>query len=181
MRPSLLSRRYARALAETAEAQGMLERARAELNALAEAQSEGGGLQVRLRAFGQSREENAGLIRRLCAELDLSPPTAGLLEYLVRKRRLRILPELAAGYSAEADRRLGVLRATVTSALPLGEGQKRDIVARLQQITGARVEVSEQTDESLIAGFQVRAGGAFYDGSLRGRLERIKETITHGE
>ena len=56
-----------------------------------------------------------------------------------------------------------------------------NIAARLEEKTGAKVMITERIDESLIAGFQARVGGAFYDGSLRGRLERIKETITHGE
>jgi F-type H+-transporting ATPase subunit delta len=127
----------------------------------------------------KSREEKKEAFDRVAEAMDLCAQTRRLLRYLADRKRTAILPALAESFSREVDRRLGVRRARLVSAAPLTEEQKRMIVDRLKQITGARVEVEQQVDDSLIAGFQVRLDGKFYDGSLRGRLRKLKERIAH--
>jgi F-type H+-transporting ATPase subunit delta len=175
-----LSRRYARALADVAEQQGLLEQVRGELEALAKGFSHG-RFEVRFAAFDLCRDEKLDFCRELAQRLGLSAPTSRLLHLLVEKRRMVILEDLAASYSEEADRRLGIRHAEVRTAYPLTEEQRQDLAARLTALTGAQVSLAEKLDESLIAGFQVKLENTFFDGSLRGRLDRIKETITHAE
>jgi F-type H+-transporting ATPase subunit delta len=180
MAGTVLSRRYARALAEVAAEQGILERVRSELDALRDGFAHG-RFEVRFAGLNMSREEKLGVCRELAVQLGLSRPTGRLLELLVDKRRLVILDDLAASYTQEADRRLGIRRAEVRTAQPLGDQEREQLASRLSALTGARVALRERLDASLIAGFQVRIENTFFDGSLRGRLDRFKETITHAE
>ncbi len=180
MKGTVLSRRYAEALADVAEQEGLLERARRELNALAEAFHASAEFRVFARAAHMSRAEKQQAAGRLARRLGLCPPVRRLLSYLVEKKRLPILVDLAASYAGEADRRLGMADAVLTTAAPLTDGQRERIVGRLESITGKQMRLAEQRDESLIAGFQVHLDGWFYDGSLRGQLNRIRETIAHG-
>jgi F-type H+-transporting ATPase subunit delta len=175
-----LSRRYARALAEVAAEQDILEQVRRELTALAEGFSHG-RFEVRFAAYDLSRDEKLDFCRELAGQLGLSAPTSRLLNLLVDKRRMVILEDLAESYSEEADRRLGIRRAEVRSARPLTDEERTELSDRLAALTGAKVSLAEKLDESLIAGFQVKLENTFFDGSLRGRLDRIKETITHAE
>lgn len=180
MTGTALSRRYARALAEVAEEAGILERVRTELESLRDGFAHG-RFEVRFAGLNMSREEKLDVCRNLAGELGLSEPTGRLLQLLVDKRRLFILDDLAASYSEEADRRLGIRRAEVHTAQPLDDDEREQLAGRLAELTGAQVALYEKLDESLIAGFQVRIENTFFDGSLRGRLDRIKETITHAE
>jgi F-type H+-transporting ATPase subunit delta len=180
MNETPLSRRYAEAFADVVERDGQLERARCELDAVADSLARSRPFQHLVRTSEQSRRQKRQMLRRLADRLGLLPQTARLLDYLARKRRTALLPQVARSFSQEADRRLGIQGATVTSALPLNPEQRRAIAARLEETCGARIRLEERVDESLIGGLQVRLDGRFYDASVRGELEKLREAIAHG-
>jgi F-type H+-transporting ATPase subunit delta len=163
-----------------AERSGKLEVVRDELNALAECFEAVPEFRTFAVAGRKSRQDKKETLGRMSEEMGLSELTTRLLLYLVQKRRMAILPSLAESLSAEVDRRLGIARGRVTSATPLSDQQRQDLVRKLQRITGKTIDLTEETDGSLIAGFQVRLDGTFFDGSLEGQLERIAERIAHG-
>jgi len=180
MRRDVLSRRYARALADVVAPLGRLETVRQELTALAGRLAASGALEALGPASRLSRERKKELVRRIASELGASEHTARFLEYLVQKRRLGLLPDIARSYSREADERLGIRRAVLKTAIPLSDEQVRRLADKLSRLTGATVRLDSQVDESLIGGFEVHMDGQLFDGSLRGRLEHIRETIAHG-
>ena len=180
MRETILSRRYAEALADVAEKDGTLRKVLSELTALAGAATTSSGFQALIRTARKSREEKKAVFRQICEELNLSGNTRRMLEYLVEKRRTGLLPHLAESFAEEAHRRLGVQKGVLITATPLTEQQRTRLLEKLEQITGAKMEMEETVDESLIAGFQVRLEGKFFDGSLQGRLEKTKERMAHG-
>lgn len=180
MKGSILSHRYAEALADVAEKDGALARVAKELKALAEALSVSPGFRTLVKTAEKSRHEKRAALRRLSDAVNLCAHTGRLLEYLAEKRRTPLLPQLAESFAEEADRRLGIRRAVLISAVPLSDRQRAGIIEKLEASCEAQVEAEEIVDDSLIAGFQVRLDGQFFDGSLRGELERKRETIAHG-
>ena len=46
--------------------------------------------------------------------------------------------------------------------------------------TGGRVELDLQVDRSLLGGLVVRVGDRLIDGSVRGRLERLRNQLVSG-
>ncbi len=180
MRRTALARRYAEAAADVAEQSDALRRVAEELNVLAEAVGGSDRFRYFAVAAPESREEKRQLLGELSRRLGLCEVTSRLLGYLVTKKRLLLLPELARSFAEEADRRLGIATAHVRSARPLSEGQREQILEKLEGITGMRIRAEMSVDESLIAGFQVRLDGKFYDGSLQGRLRRARERIAYG-
>ena len=64
------------------------------------------------------------------------------------------------------------------TALPLDDGQRAEIAARLRALTGAEVEINETVDPDLIGGIAVRIGDRLYDASVRSRLERLRARLT---
>jgi F-type H+-transporting ATPase subunit delta len=181
MRGSVLSSRYAVALADVAEKQGCIDQVRHELQAMAGALETDRIFSIVVNTHRHGAEGKRRLFGQVAEKLGFSPPTRRLLDYLVAKNRTDIIPALAASFAHEADERLGISQGVLTSAHPLDEARKADIVSRLEKITGKQIRLREETDESLIAGFQVRLDGRFYDGSLRGRLNRLKEKMIHGD
>jgi len=180
VRATIISRRYAEALADLAEESGALRRVRGELRTLARAFEDSAELRTFAVAGRKSRAEKQALLRGISAELGLSDLSARLLDLLIHKKRMSILAHVADGFAEEVDRRLGIVEARVTSAAPLSEEQRMGIVKKLESITGQHVRLDEQVSESLIAGFQVRMGDLFYDGSLRGRLKQARERMAYG-
>ncbi len=110
----------------------------------------------------------------------LSPPAFNMILLLAQRGRLASVPTVAAEYKRLVDREHGVVRATVSSAIPLEPAELEAIGARVREITGARAEIVTVADPSLIGGLTVRIGDRLIDASVRGRLERLRDRIVVG-
>jgi F-type H+-transporting ATPase subunit delta len=110
----------------------------------------------------------------------LSQPVRNLILLLVRRGRIEQLPRVAAEFARRDDERNGLVHATATSAAPLGAEEIRAIAARLEQLTGARVGLETNVDPSILGGVVVRIGDRLIDGSVRGRLERLRGRLAAG-
>lgn len=84
------------------------------------------------------------------------------------------LPALVRAVQAE---RSGKRHAVVTTAIPLAAHDLRRISAALERIAETQVTLEERTDPSLIAGFSISLGDWSYDSSLKGTLNRLRQSI----
>ena len=110
----------------------------------------------------------------------LSRPVTNLILLLVRRGRIEQLPRVAAEFRRLDDRRNGLTHATATSAAPLGADEIRAITARLEELTGDRIALETAVDPDLLGGVVVRVGDRLIDGSVRGRLERLRNQLASG-
>ncbi|WP_140727224.1 F0F1 ATP synthase subunit delta [Pseudomonas sp. Hp2] len=114
----------------------------------------------------------------------LAPEAAGesfvrFLGVLAQAGRLALLPEVAGLYDqlrAEAER---VVKATVTSAGELSQAELDKIVAALKKRFGREVEVTTAVDASLIGGAVIDVGDVVIDGSLKGKLARLQNSLAN--
>jgi len=100
-----------------------------------------------------------------------------LLEALGRRRRLGDLPAIAEAVREALDARNGVTHARVTSALELGEAERSRLEAEAQRIAGGSVRMDYDIDGSLVGGVTLRVGDRLVDGSVKGRLARMRQAI----
>ena len=68
--------------------------------------------------------------------------------------------------------------ATVTSAIALDAADVEALRERLATMTGKRVELHQEVDADLLGGLSVRIGDRLIDGSVRGRLERLRTELS---
>jgi len=73
------------------------------------------------------------------------------------------------------QRRLGVHQAEVTTARELSAEDKATLLAQVAELAQGRVDASFKLDPSILGGVVVRIGSKVYDGSVLGRVERLKE------
>ena len=97
---------------------------------------------------------------------------------LADNRRLGLLPEISARFDELKGEAEGVVDVTVTSAAPLDDAQRGQLIAALERRLGRSVRLQCATDPALIGGAVLRAGDLVIDGSIRGRLERIAYDLT---
>jgi len=99
------------------------------------------------------------------------------IQLLADNGRLAALPQVAAQYAALRAEVENTVDVTVTSALPLTAEQSDKLVQALSRRLRRTVRLSATVDPSLIGGAVVRAGDFVIDGSLRGRVERLSNTM----
>lgn len=91
-----------------------------------------------------------------------------------RMKDVSRLPGLVRAVQAE---RTGKRHAVVTSALPLAAAELRRIAAALERIARTPVTLEERTDSTLLAGFCISLDDWSYDSSLKGTLNRLRQSI----
>lgn len=101
-----------------------------------------------------------------------------LVLLMVRRGRPAAVEPMIARFSELLRRERGVALAQVRTALPLDDGQRAEVAARLRALTGSQVEMDETVDPDLIGGIAVRIGDQLYDASVRSRLERLRARLT---
>ena len=110
---------------------------------------------------------------------DVDPLFTQFLSVLAENRRLAVLPEIAGMFDllrAEDER---IVKATITSATPLSEGDVASLRASLVKRFGREVEVSTAIDPSLIGGAVIDAGDVVIDGSLKTKLARLGAALAN--
>jgi len=66
---------------------------------------------------------------------------------------------------------------TVTSAMPLTESMSEKIRAKMETVTGKTVNMTLKNDPSIIGGVVISYGNTTIDGSVKARLEQLKNDI----
>jgi len=100
-----------------------------------------------------------------------------LLALLAERDRLILLPELLASYRDRVMDYRRVVRAVVTTAAPLADGQARAIEERLARVTNRRVTLETRTDPSIIGGLVAKVGSTVYDASVARQLQKMKDRL----
>jgi len=118
--------------------------------------------------------------RAVLAELlpGLAPEVGRFLAILARRDRLDLVPEIAQVYRRLLNEHRGIAVAQVTTAVPISEQQKMQIATRLGQRLGKRMEIETRVDPSILGGVVAQVGDNVIDGSVRGRLERLRRALT---
>jgi F-type H+-transporting ATPase subunit delta len=103
-----------------------------------------------------------------------------LLAVLINNDRIGQVSEVIAAYRAELQERLGIRPAEIVTARELSADERSALIADVGKLAGSKIEASFKLDTSILGGTVVRIGSTVYDGSVRGRLERLKEALVAG-
>lgn len=117
------------------------------------------------------------LLDAVAAKAGLAKQTRNFVAILIEQRRLGMLPEMITQLQAQINERLGLADAEVTSARTLADDERKALESQVAKATGKTVRASYNQDKALLGGAVVKVGSTIYDGSVRGRLERIKQEI----
>ena len=138
MIPASVSRRWARALVELAQAEGKLEPIAQQLQELASMVQSHPELQQLVRNPAFSSDAQQAVLAQVLEKMAADDLLKRFVKVLISKDRLAALSGIAEAAEDLTDRALGRRRARVTSARPLSEAQRTALAAGLRQRRGLR-------------------------------------------
>ena len=125
--------------------------------------------------------QKVGFLDTLNAKLGLRKELRNLLAVLISNDRIAAVGEVAAAYRKLLQEQLGIRQAEIVTARELDAAERDALVAEIGKLAGAQVEASFKLDPAILGGTVVRIGSTVYDGSVRGRLDRLKEALVSGQ
>lgn len=170
-------RRYLAAALEAADHDGVRDRLGAQLARLTPLMTASPDLGRLLAHPTMALERKLAAVEGLLGEPPVAP-LHDLIVVVIDNDRLEVLRTAADVFQQLVDEANGVIRAHVTTALPLGDDQAQRLANVLGQWLGAQVVVDRREDAGTIGGIVVRVGDRILDASLRGRLERVGAQMT---
>ena len=168
---------YAAALFEVARAEGAQEVVEEELFKLSDVLSQSDELRSTLTDANMPTERRQGIMQELLTMAKATPITTNLVSMVVGAGHARYLPAIINSLveRAASSRKHSV--AEIRSAVPLDDDQRRRLAKALSKNLGKDVEVKVHVDPSVLGGLSARVGDLVIDGTVRHRLDQLKETI----
>ena len=123
-------------------------------------------------------EQKRGLLDAIVARERISRPVRNFIAVVIDHRRIKFLQSIVQQLERELNQRMGFTEAQIISARELSEPERRALETQVEKLTRRKVRARYAQDRSLLGGAVVRVGSTIYDGSVRGRLQRIRQAIS---
>jgi F-type H+-transporting ATPase subunit delta len=173
--------RYARALLEVAvREKGDVQAIERELAGFSELLADHPTLEKVLTNPAVPVQRKHAAVAELLKSIKPSTVVGKLFLLLADRDRLVLLPDLVAAYRERLLDHLKVVRAEVTTAMPLAPAAAKAVEQRLASITGRTVTLDTKVDRSIVGGVVARIGSTVYDGSVMTQMRRMKEKLLAG-
>ncbi|GAA3963036.1 F0F1 ATP synthase subunit delta [Allohahella marinimesophila] len=171
-----LARPYARAAFEKAKQDGSIDQWSTALLSLASYVE-----QDQVRDFivhpGLSQDAQAETLLQLSGDDVRGDEITNFLSMLAQNDRLVVLPEISALFEQHKAEQEQSLDVSVTSAFELSDQEKETLASALKTKLNKNIQLTTTVDKALIGGVVIHAGDMTIDGSVRGRLQKLSETM----
>lgn len=180
MSTETIARRYSVALADAVSGSSITDTVKSELASWGEIFTQNADIQT---VFGNPAIAHASkekVLDGLIAKAKPSQTTANFLKVLLQNGRLSEIGEINERFAAVLEERSGVVSAEITSARDLPGDERAEFESNLENLTGKRVIVNYSVNTDIIGGVVTRIGSTVYDGSVKTKLENLRERLVNG-
>jgi F-type H+-transporting ATPase subunit delta len=122
--------------------------------------------------------QKVAVLDHIKGKLQLAPQVRNLLAVLTNNDRIAQIHDVVEEYHRELQIRLGIHHAEITTARELNSTDEAALMQHVAELAKGRVEANFKLDPSILGGVVVRIGSTVYDGSVLGRVERLKEELS---
>jgi F-type H+-transporting ATPase subunit delta len=170
-----IARPYANAVFEIAKKRRTIDEWSRELTVMA-AVAEQPAIQEVIDSPAFTGLQKSTTLARVCGD-DISREGKQFLQVLARNKRLHLLAEICAQFEALRALEQASLDVDVISAYPLDDAEQKRLTDTLARRFEREIRMTSRVDETLLGGVVIRAGDTVIDGSVRGKLEKLSETL----
>ncbi len=121
-------------------------------------------------------QQQAAAVTEICGE-DLSPTGQNFIAILSENRRLQLLPQISHQFEIMKANREKAVDVDVVAAQEMDADQQQKLSDALSAKLERKVNMQVSLDKSLLGGAVIRAGDTVIDGSIRGRLTKLAESL----
>lgn len=173
----LVVKRYATALFDLAASEGAMAKYEEEVKVIVKALHDEPDFMAVLQDHKVTREDKISIVENIFTE-KVSTPIVGLLVLLVNKGRQAEILNVLEAFLDMVKAESGIIKAVVTSAIPLKEAQLEALREKLEASTKSKIELETIVDSSIIAGLVVRVGDKVVDASYKGEMQTLKKQLS---
>ena len=169
-----IAARYAAALFDLADRDGVLELVAGDMKTLNALIVESADLRRMMRSPVLGRDAQKRAILALAEKVGLCPLSCKFLGLVASHRRLSYVPHMILAYHDLLSKRNNVVDVKVSSAVSLSDTQKTSLKDALKKALRQEAVVDISVDPGLLGGMLIKVGSRMVDGSLRSKLQRLQ-------
>lgn len=175
-----LARRYASALYELAEKEGVLDAVLADFQGLRRLWAESAEWRM-IACDPRLKPDSILAATREVVKIAAPGKLVGhFLMIVAQNRRLSALPAMIETFIHDVAERRGEYSADVRAAHALTQAQAEKLTAALAALTGGKITLAVSEDAALLGGLTVQIGSKFIDASVKARLDRLERQLKSG-
>ena len=99
---------------------------------------------------------------------------------LVERGLVDLAPRVRDEFERKYDDYHNQVHANLVTAMPIDDATRASVLADLQRLTGKKVLLEERVDASILGGAIARVGDTLIDGSVRRRLQLLRQQLQRG-
>src|SRR5690625_4618436 len=172
----VVAKRYADALFQLANEKNNSETIQKELRTVQEVFQKNEKLATILNHQRINKDEKMKIVDD--AYNSLNNEVVNLIKLLVERNIIESIVSVIEHFNHLYNEENGIAQATVYSVRPLTESETSDLEASFKkQFDKSSIRINNVVDPSVIGGVKIRVGNTIYDGSISGKLNRIKHNL----
>ena len=121
-------------------------------------------------------EKQAEAVQNICGD-ELATVSQNFISILSENRRLQLLPQISQQFEIMKANLEKAVDVDVVAASKLNAAQQKALSEALSAKLERKVNLQVSLDKSLLGGAVIRAGDTVIDGSIRGRLTKLAESL----
>lgn len=173
---SKAARRYATALLELAKEQDAVERTFEDVQFIKNTIEGSRELQLFLKSPVIKPDKKVSALEALF-EGKLSELVYKFITLVARKNRQNLLDEITTAFVNIYNQYAGILEAEVFVAEEMDDKQKDQVIKRLEDVTGKKVNISVIVQKDLKGGMAIKIADTVIDGTIKHKLEQLEDVF----
>lgn len=165
--------RYAKSLLDLAAEKGQLETVHADMASFIKTIEGSRDLRLVLRNPIIKSDKKLAILKSIFGS-KFNEMTMVFFRIVAQKNRENVLDVIAQEFLAQYNTLKGILKASVTTAVPLTDDLRTSFQKMVAARTGKQVELQEVVDPAIVGGYVLRIGDQQIDESVRSNVQKLK-------
>lgn len=173
----IIANRYAEALFQLSEEENITQKIYDELSEVVDVVKNNKDLENVLKSPLVSKGEKIDLIEKLFSN-KINKHLKNFLKILVEKGRITSLKPIKLTFKQLLNDKNNIIEGTAITAIPMTKNKIKELEEKLSKKYNKNVTLENQVDENILGGVLIRLGNTQIDGSVKTRLNNIKDQLS---